>query len=194
MIVARTALLAAFCVASAAFATPIEYTATLSGPAEVPPTPSPGIGFADVILDTALHTLAVSVSFSGLLSTTTASHIHCCTAVPFAGMAGVATQVPTFTGFPLGVTSGTYSMTFNTSLAATYNPAFITANGGTPLSAEAVLAAGMAAGETYFNIHTSLFPNGEISGFLATPEPATFGLAAIAMAALVAWKRRRPPA
>jgi hypothetical protein len=194
MIVARTALLAAFCVASAAFATPIEYTATLSGPAEVPPTPSPGIGFADVIFDTALHTLAVSVSFSGLLSTTTASHIHCCTAVPFAGAAGVATQVPAFAGFPLGVTSGTYSMTFNTSLAATYNPAFITANGGTPLSAEAVLAAGMAAGQTYFNIHTTVFPGGEISGFLATPEPATFGLAAIAMAALVAWKRRRSAA
>src|SRR3954468_5519885 len=108
----------------------------------------------------------VIVDFSGLTAGRTASHIHCCTAVPGTGTALVATTVPTFPGFPLDVTSGTYSRIFDTSLARTYNPAFITANGGTVLSAEATLAAGLAAGEAYLNIHTTLFPNGEIRGFL----------------------------
>jgi len=193
MSVARIGFLAAFCVASAAYATPVEFTTVLSGPAEVPPNASPGTGFADVILDTAAHTLAVTVTFSGLLSPTIASHIHCCTPAPFSGTAGVATQTPTFMNFPLGVTLGIYSMTFNTSLASTYNPAFVTAQGGTVAGAEAALAAGMLAGETYLNIHTNQFPNGEIRGFLtAVPEPSTFGLAAFAGVAVAAYRRRRP--
>ena len=88
--------------ASAAQATPISYSAHLSGPAESPPNASPGTGTALVTLDTAAHMLTVDVTFSGLLGTTTASHIHCCTAVPGTGTAGIATQTPSFTGFPLG--------------------------------------------------------------------------------------------
>jgi len=196
MIVARTAFLAAFCVASAAFATPVEYTATLSGPAESPANASPGTGFADVIFDSTLHTLAISVNFSGLVGTTMAAHIHCCTAVPFTGTAGVATQTPSFAGFPAGVTSGTYAQTFDTSLASFYNPTFVTAQGGTVAGAEAALAAGLASGRTYFNIHTNVFPTGEIRGFLeaTTPEPSTFGLAAMAVGGLLALRRKRPVA
>src|SRR5437868_2306803 len=91
--------------ASLACASTITYTASLSGPAESPPNASPGTGFATVTYDPVTHLLGVNVSFAGLLGTTTASHIHCCTTVPFTGPAGVATQVPTFSGFPLGVTS-----------------------------------------------------------------------------------------
>jgi hypothetical protein len=71
----------------------------------------------------------IDVSFSGLLGTTTASHIHCCTPTPLSGTAGVATTTPTFAGFPLGVTSGTYMNTLDLTLASSYNPAFVTANG-----------------------------------------------------------------
>jgi hypothetical protein len=140
--------------------------ANLSGPRESPPNASPGIGFADVTFDLAAHTMRVQVTFGGLLGTTTASHIHSPTAVPFAGKASVATQVPTFSGFPLGVTSGIYDMTFDTSLASTYNPAFVTANGELVAAAEAALAASLDAGTAYLNIHTTVFPGGEIRGFL----------------------------
>ena len=108
----------------------------------------------------------VNVSFSGLTSGTTASHIHCCVAPP--GNAGVATTTPTFPGFPLGVTAGTYNQTFDMTAATSYNPAFVTANGGVA-AAEAALFAGLQTGQAYLNIHTSMFPGGEIRGFLQEP-------------------------
>jgi len=140
------------------------YTASLSGANENPATPSLGTGSTTVTLDTTTHQLQVIVSFSGLTSGTTASHIHCCIAPN--GNAGVATTTPTFTGFPLGVTSGSYNHVFDTTLASSWNPAFITANGGTPAGAEAALATGLTNGQAYLNIHTTNFPGGEIRGFL----------------------------
>jgi hypothetical protein len=175
----------------------LTYTASLSGPNESPPVASPGTGFAIVDFDVAAHTLRVNETFAGLLGNTTASHIHCCLATPATGNAGVATQVPTFAGFPLGVTAGTYQNTFDTLLPSTWNPAFITANGGTAAGAEAALAAGLAAGTTYINIHTNLFPAGEIRGFLTqstsgqAPEPGSIALVAIAFGALAISRRRR---
>jgi hypothetical protein len=162
----KLSMLLAMC-ASIGLALPAEaaiYSANLAGGNENPATPSAGTGNTTVTLDTTTHTLQVVVSFSGLTSGTTASHIHCCVAPN--GNAGVATTTPTFTGFPLGVTSGTYNHTFDTTQASSWNPAFITANGGTPAGAEAALAAGLAAGQAYLNIHTTNFPGGEIRGFL----------------------------
>ena len=150
----------------------LAFTATLTGAQEVPPSGSAGIGSGLVTLDTVTNLLTVNVSFAGLGSPTIASHIHCCT--PPGANAIVATAVPTFPGFPLGVTTGTYLMTFDLTLASTYNPAFITAHGGTVAGAQAAFIAGLTSGQTYLNIHTSQFPGGEIRGQLqAVPEPAT---------------------
>src|SRR5205807_1403985 len=136
-LVAWTALfIATSIVASAARGGIITYDAFLSGPSESPPNASPGTGFADVDFDTTANTMRVRVNFTGLAGTTTASHIHSATAVPGTGTAGVATTTPTFAGFPLGVTSGAYDNTLDMTMASSYNPAFITANGGTPASAE----------------------------------------------------------
>jgi hypothetical protein len=184
-------LLALPVVAPRASGTVFVFDASLDGPSESPANASPATGFAEVDYNDLLHTLTVEVTFSGLLGTTTAAHIHSATAVPGTGTAGVATTTPTFAGFPLGVTSGSYSNTLDLTSASSYNPAFVTANGGTTASAEAALVAGMNAGEAYFNIHTTAFPGGEIRGFLiAVPEPSSMILTGLGVVAL-AWTARR---
>ena len=116
------------------------FTATLEGIQEVPPNASPATGSATVVLDAAETTINVTVTFSGLLGQTTAAHIHA------PGAPGVnAPVVIAFTGFPVGVTSGSY----NASFAVT-----------------AGQVSDLRAGLSYVNIHTNLFPGGEIRGQL----------------------------
>jgi hypothetical protein len=172
----------------------IIYTVNMSGPNESPANASPGIGSGTVIYDPVTHLLQLEAVFSGLLGTTTASHIHAATATPGVSTAGVATTTPSFAGFPLGVTSGSFSNTLDLTLLSSYNPAFVTANGGTASSAESALAAAMAAGEAYWNIHSTVVPGGEIRGFLTpVPEPSTItlGLAGFAGIGFAARFRRR---
>lgn len=182
-------------------ATLLHFSANLDGPSEFPANASPGSGFALVDLDTSAHTLHVQITFSGLLANTTASHIHCCVS-PAAAVptAGVATTTPSFTGFPLGVMVGTYDHLFDLAFTSSFNPSFIAAHGGTPATAEAFLTAGMIAGESYVNIHTTQFPGGEIRGFLQAipvqvPEPGTISLLALGLLGLgactVLLRRRR---
>jgi hypothetical protein len=185
------ALVAAVAQAPVAKATVITYTATLSGLNESPPNGSPGTGSALVTIDDVADTLSVHVGFSGLLGTTTAAHIHCCTAIPGVGNAMVATQLPAFVGFPLGVTSGTYdSPLFDLTLDSTYNPAFVTAHGGSTAGAETALLAGLAAGEAYLNVHSTFRTGGEIRGFLV-PEPSSLLLLAASFCGMIPMVRRR---
>jgi hypothetical protein len=166
--------------AVAAYAKPMTFTASpLTQALEVPPTGSTATGSATIVLDPTANTLAVHVTFNGLTSNTIMAHIHCCLASPFAtGVnVGVATTVPAFPGFPLGVTSGTYDHVLDLTSAASYNPAFVTLQGGTVAGAEAALIKGIENGETYLNIHTTNFPGGEIRNFLvAVPAPAQLSL------------------
>ncbi|MFL5296557.1 MAG: CHRD domain-containing protein [Phenylobacterium sp.] len=184
---------AALGAASGANAALLVYSVALSGPNESPPNSSLGTGIGFVDIDTVANTMQVGFNFSGLSGTTTMSHIHCCTAVPGTGTASVATQLPTFTGFPLGVTAGTYLHTFDLTQTSTWNPAFVTASGGTAAGAEAAFIAGANAGEAYLNIHTIVVPGGEIRGFLRTvvPEPATWALMIGGFAIAGAGLRRR---
>ena len=136
---------AALGLTSIAAAHEVQYGAMLTGFAEIPSNAPPATGDALVTVDLDLLTMRVQVSFAGLLGNTTASHIHCCTTVPGAANVGVATTLPTFTDFPLGVTSGTYDHTFDTALATSYNSAIVTANGSIGNAFSAFLA-GMDTG------------------------------------------------
>ena len=147
-----------------------------------------GSGYARVTFDTTLRTLRVQTAWSGLSGTTTVAHIHCCVASP--GTVGVAVTPGTFPGFPVGLSAGSYDATLDLSASTTYTAGFRNNfGGGTVEGAQAALLAGLQQQRAYLNIHSNLFPSGEIRGFLAAiPEPASwammiagFGLAGAAL-------------
>ena len=173
-----------------ALAHEVKYRTFMNGPNENPAVPSPGTGTALVTFDLDLITMHVQASFSDLVGTTTASHIHCCANPPT--NVGVATTTPSFPGFPLGVTAGVMDTTFDMTLVSSYNAPFITANGGTVDGAFNALLNGIAAGRAYFNVHTVFRPGGEIRGHLfLVPEPSSVMLAMIGLAGLFVRRRRK---
>jgi len=169
----------------------IFYTANLNGLAESIPNASTGSGFVTVGFDAIANTLSINASFSGLTGIDTAAHIHCCVAPP--ANAAVATETPSFIGFPLGVTSGTYNQLFDLTQVSSFSSGFITSQGGTVASAEAALAAGLASGEAYFDIHSNIYPGGEIRGFLVpqVPEPEIYVMMLFGIGLLGLTARRR---
>lgn len=184
-----TVLCVSTCLVGQSLATVLVFEANLSGLNESPPNASPGTGFTRVTMDTTAITMRVEATFSGLVAGVTASHIH---ARPDGQTAngGVATTLPTFPGFPSGVTSGSYDHTFDMLDSGSYNPSFVTNNGGTTASAWAALLAKMTDGLTYLNIHSSQYPGGEIRGNLAlVPEPASAAVLLLGAGALA--RRRR---
>ena len=192
---ALAALAIVFLGAQPALAAPILFTATLTGPAEEPPNASPATGTTLVTIDPVAHTMQVQITFSGLLGPTNASHIHVINGpgdVNLADTLGpVATMVPAFTGFPLGVTAGSLDHTFNMTDPASYRAGFITSAGGSVAQAEAALFDGIITGRAYLNIHTTVFPGGEIRGFLTpvAPEPSLLLLMFAGGAGVLARKR-----
>src|SRR5262249_13560170 len=119
--------------APAAHASPFPFGGILSGENEGPPVDTAGAGRVTVVLDPTAQTIQILASFFGLTAPDTAAHIHCCQTMPGTNV-GVATTVPAFDGFPLGVTQGTYlSPIFSLADPSFYNPVFANMfSGGLP--------------------------------------------------------------
>jgi len=116
---------------------------TLSGAQEVPPAASPGTGTLTGTYDEVTNIIDFSLVFSGLLSPTNNAHFH----APAPRGVNAPVIIGFVPGFPLGVTSGNYDTTF------TLTPGQET---------------DLLAGLVYVNIHTNLFPGGEIRAQLDT--------------------------
>jgi hypothetical protein len=181
--------LRSLCMAAAAailFALPAHATVfmtTLSGANEFPANSSTATGSATVVVDGNLMT--VDVTFSGLTTTASAAHIHCCTGPG----ANRPVAVDFHAGFPHTL-SGAYHATFNLTDASIYTTGFLA--GETSVQAQARLMAAFFAGTAYVNIHNSTFPGGEIRGQLReVPEPFAASLLALGLIGAAAVRRRR---
>lgn len=165
------------------------FVAYLDGSQQNTPNDSPGSGFAVVTVDLALHTVRIQVRFENLLGVATAAGIYAMTAQGGAGTAGSATPLPSFTGFPLGQSSGAFDLTFSFDDPLSFNPDFISANGGI-FVAPTLFAFGIGDGRAYVNIPSAAFPEGEIRGFLLNAQAADFDLDGIVAASdLAVWRQ-----
>lgn len=152
-----------------------------------------GTGSLMLTYDDVARTLAIDAMWSGLSGTTTNAHIHCCTAAPNSGTAGVAlAQAGTLPGWVNGLTSGSYQRLIDLSLANQYSGTYLTNSGGTTALAEKRLIDNLMSGQAYFNIHTTTFGGGEIRAFVSkVPEPTAYALAVTGLLAAGLFSRRR---
>jgi len=133
---------------------------SLSGADNVPPINTPGSGSGTVLVDPATGEVELSGAYVDLLGETFAAHIH-----------GVA---PGGNVFLIGLnhtggTDGTLSVLETVPLAQAHE---------------------ILAGRTYVNVHTTLFPNGEIRGTIV-PEPGAAALLGLCAVPLLCGRRMR---
>lgn len=139
----------------------VVYNGVLQGSQENPLNLSPGTGNVSLSIDDTTLNWTLTGTFSGLVGTTTAAHIHS----PAAPGVNASVLVPLT--IPLGVTSGTISGS-GTLSPGNYND--------------------LTAGLFYVNVHTNTSPGGEVRAQLV-PETSSAVLGALAGLGLL--RRRR---
>lgn len=148
----------------AAQAAIINLSASLDSTQEVPVNASLGTGTASIIFDDVSNQLDWNIVFSGLSGAATAAHFH----GPAAPGVNAGVQVN------IGAISGlTSPMIGSTTISDTQE-------------------ADLLAGLWYINIHTAMFPGGEIRGQVqVVPLPAAAWLLLTGLAGLAGWRRSR---
>lgn len=150
----------------------VNFTIYMTGGQESPANASLAAGGGIATFDPVANTIDLSVFFVGLTTPITLAHIH-------DGAPGV---------------NGPVIVSF-----VPYIPSPATTGGsiiGTGLSFPPAYISDLMAGNTYFNIHTSTYPGGEIRGQLmpvVVPEPSALALAGLSLAAVggIAFRRRQ---
>ncbi len=150
-------LLGASFLLSTARAQTLTFGVELDGFQEVPPNSSPGVGDAELTLDTSsgyVNIVANGGSYQDLLGNSSAVSIN--------GPAGYGTNAAVLIVLTLaspGTTSGTFS-------------------GNGTLSGANMAA--MIATDTYINLRSNVYPSGEIRGqIVLIPEPSSMALVAL---------------
>ena len=129
------------------------YGGPLTGAQEVPAVATTATGQGTAVISADGSTITYIVTYSGLSGAVNAAHIH-------TGAAGVAG------GVILPLTPGPSPM------VGTLTAANFTASGAVTTFAQAVAA--IKAGTTYFNLHTTANPGGEIRGQILAAGDAYF--------------------
>ncbi len=174
----RTLLALAFVLAlmlgsnTSANAEAARYKAVMNGESVEPPTPSTGTANAIVEIDPVAHTMYVYIDFA-LMGITLQAHLHAPTGVPLTGVAASATTTPTLPDFPFALSFDKYEKTLDMTQESNYSPEFLAANGGNVAAAEATLFAAIAEGKAYLDIHTDVYADGEVRGFLTQNNTPT---------------------
>ena len=127
---------AAMLLLAAAASAQTGFSAFLAGSQEVPPVATPASGYCAMVLNAGGTSLSYNLDYSGLLANRTASHFHgpAAPGVNASVVFGVASA---------GGTSGNISGAW---------------------AIDATNKARLLAGLLYLNVHTSVFPGGEIRG------------------------------
>jgi len=131
--------------------------AKLTGFSEVPSKSTTGKGTFRATFDPAAHSVTYTVTYSDLTGPATASHIHFGQEAVNGGIAVFFCDGAGHPACPPG-TSGTITGTFTAADVIT-----VTGQGINAGDFDKLIEA-IQAGKTYANVHTALFPGGEIRG------------------------------